>query len=288
MNLKPARQFLEAVIVRLAFGICGMLPVDWASGAGAALGRNLGPRMGLSRVARANLRAAFPERSEAELEAILIECWENLGRVACEFPHIERLALERTEVIGAEFIHLLRDDGKAGIFFSGHLGNWEVSGAVSRREGLPIHLIYREANNPWIESIYRRGRASITGGLIPKGSQGAREALTVLKEGGHLGMLVDQKMNDGIAIPFLGRDAMTAPALAQFAYRHDCPVVPARVERLNGARFRVTILPPLDLPATGDRHEDIRVLMTRINAILETWVRDRPGQWLWMHKRWPD
>ena len=101
-------------------------------------------------------------------------------------------------------------------------------------------------------------------------------------------MLVDQKLNDGIAVPFFGRDAMTAPALAQLALKYRCPVVPARLERLDGARFRLTFQPPMELPDTGDREADVFETMRRVNAIFEDWIRARPEQWLWLHRRWPD
>ena len=102
-------------------------------------------------------------------------------------------------------------------------------------------------------------------------------------------MLVDQKMNDGIAVPFFGRDAMTAPALARLARRFDCIVVPARVERLEGAHFR------LDLRAAAagaaraaTPHADALALMTAVNATIERWIRARPEQWFWLHRRWPE
>src|SRR5215470_8808613 len=95
-------------------------------------------------------------------------------------------------------------------------------------------------------------------------------------------------MNDGIPVPFFGRLAMTAPALAVLALRLDCDVLPLRVERLDGARFRVTVFPPLPLPRSGEPHADAAALMARVNATLEEWIRDRPEQWLWVHRRWPD
>jgi KDO2-lipid IV(A) lauroyltransferase len=102
-----------------------------------------------------------------------------------------------------------------------------------------------------------------------------------------MAMLVDQKMNDGISVPFLGLDAMTAPAVAQLAYRYECPLVPGRVERLGGAHFRVSFYPPLEKPDSGDRQADIEALMGMVNATLGDWVRERPEQWLWIHNRWP-
>jgi len=100
-------------------------------------------------------------------------------------------------------------------------------------------------------------------------------------------MLVDQKMNNGIAVPFFGRPAMTAPALAQLALRFDCPVVPARVVRLNGAHFQLIVYPPLEVAKTGDREHDTLTLMTQVNTMIEGWIRERPEQWLWLHNRWP-
>jgi KDO2-lipid IV(A) lauroyltransferase len=101
-------------------------------------------------------------------------------------------------------------------------------------------------------------------------------------------MLVDQKMNDGITVPFFGRPAMTAPAIARLGLRFQCPLLPIRVERLQGARFRLTVLPALDIVDTGDAAADVLSTMTRVNAVIESWVRARPEQWLWLHRRWPD
>ena len=126
------------------------------------------------------------------------------------------------------------------------------------------------------------------GEYIPKGAVASRRAVAVLRRGGHLGLLADQKLNEGIPVPFFGRPAMTAPALALLALRFDCTVLPAQVERLHGARFRLTLHPPLELPKSGDRDADAAALMTAVNATLEGWVRERPEQWFWLHSRWPD
>lgn len=288
MTGKEFRQRLEALGARSIWALFAALPLDAASALGGWLGRTVGPLLGgVNRVARRNLRAAFPEKTEAEIETIIRAMWDNIGRVAGELPHLRRIAAERVEVMGGEYVDLLRDDGKPGIFISGHLGNWEIGGAVAAMRGLPLHLVYRAANNPWVEDLYRKGRVGICDALIQKGPEGARQALKVLRDGGHLGMLVDQKMNDGVPIPFFGRDAMTAPAQAALALKFKCPLVPARTERLDGARFRVTVLPPMDMPESGNAHEDQRILLTRINVLLEDWIRQRPEQWLWVHRRWP-
>ena len=123
--------------------------------------------------------------------------------------------------------------------------------------------------------------------MFPKGPIGARGALAHLSRGGYLGMLVDQKMNDGIPVKFFGRTAMTAPALGTLALRFRCPVIPGRIRRVGPARLRLEVEPSLTLPDSGDRTADIATVMRMVNVILERWISDEPGSWLWLHRRWP-
>jgi KDO2-lipid IV(A) lauroyltransferase len=112
--------------------------------------------------------------------------------------------------------------------------------------------------------------------------------METLKRGDWIGVLFDQKLNEGVPVPFFGRDAMTSPLPARLALAFRCPLVPTRTERLNGSHFRLTIYPPLELPETGDRNKDLEILMGRMNEMLEGWIREQPEQWFWVHKRWPD
>lgn len=285
---KTTLQRLEAGLAGLLFAMLARLPADWSSGLAGGLARTIGPRLKVSDVARRNLVRTFPDKSAAEIETIVAQVWDNLGRVAGEFPHLPWLVANRVEVVGMEHLHALRDDGQPGLFVSAHFGNWEIGCAVARREGLPMALVYRAANNPGIEDLYRRFRGQTAAQQIPKGAEGARALLQTLKDGGHVAILVDQKMNDGIPVPFLGREAMTAPAVGRFAVRFRLPVVPVVIERLAGARFRMILLPPLALPDSGDTRADTLAVMTALNDRIGEWVRANPGQWLWLHKRWPE
>ena len=89
-------------------------------------------------------------------------------------------------------------------------------------------------------------------------------------------------------MPFFGRDAMTMIATASFALKFDVPVVPARVVRLRGARFRIIIEPPMEIAPSGERDADIADIMGRATAMMEGWIREHPAQWFWLHRRWPD
>jgi Kdo2-lipid IVA lauroyltransferase/acyltransferase len=287
---------LEAFALHLVYVLFRALPLDTASALGGALARVIGPRLGLTRRARRNLERIFPGMAPAEIEAIVVEMWDNLGRLAAELPHLPRIKVfdddpmpgkPRADILGIEHLDAARATGKPIIFFTAHIGNWEIGPLITMRRGLPLQIVYRSANNPWADRLFLSGRRGVVGGLIPKGAEGARLMLKALQKGEPLGMLVDQKMNDGIAVPFMGRPAMTAPALAQLALRHECIVLPGWVERIKGAYYRARFEKPLPLPHTGDRHADILALMTAVNAQMEAWIRQRPGQWLWLHKRWP-
>jgi KDO2-lipid IV(A) lauroyltransferase len=285
-------QRIEAALAGLAMRLFGALSRPRASAVGGWIARTIGPRLGITRRARRNLARALPGLDQAAQDRVLAEMWDNLGRVVGEFPHLKTMdaytpdaAIQAT---GLEHVDAALARGKPLIFYSGHFGNWEVAALAAALYGLKLAAIYRAANNPLVDRMMIDLRRDLGADPIPKGAQGARKILGAIKAGQSLCMLVDQKMNDGIAVPFFGRDAMTAPAIAELALRYDCSVLPARVERLPGSRFQVTVFPPHELPASGDKAADVLALMTGINLTVEGWIRARPGHWFWLHRRWPD
>ena len=268
-----------------------LLPLDWASAIGGFIGRHIGPHVKVSWVARYNLMKAFPEKTPAEIDAIVVKMWDNMFRTFVEYPHLRQLCGhydDRIEFVNFEQIESLRDDGEAGIVFSAHIGNWEVSSIVGVKAGMPLHRIYRSANNPYVEWLFRFFRQKIKGILVPKGMSGFRQIVGMMRQNGHLAMLIDQKMNEGISVDFFGYPVMTTPSLASLILKHDYPAVPVRSQRLKGAYYRLTVEKPLQIKKTGNNEEDTRRFMQAANDVLERWIRDDPSQWLWVHKRWQD
>jgi len=289
--MKRFRYLIEALALRAAFALLGLLPVDAASNLGGFLGRNIGPRLPASARARRNLRLVFPEKSAAERARIVRGMWDNLGRVAAEYPHLGEITAPesgRIDWIDTASVRAMRDQGTAAILVSAHLANWEIMPTAAIQRGVPMTIIVREPNNPFVRPLIERARGVAGGVRASKGLPGAKAAVGALRRGQVLGLLYDQKLNDGISVPFFGIAAMTPAAPAQLALRFGCPLVPVRVERLGPARFRVASFEALALPQSGDRQADTIAVMAALNEILEGWIRDRPEQWLWLHRRWPE
>ena len=293
-RLRAVSEWVEAALLGRAVRALQWLSPEATSNLGGALARKLGPWLPISRVADDNLQRALPELDATARARVIRGVWDNLGRTAAELPHLA--SFRRTdagpgwEIEGEAHVERLRDSGGQALFFSGHFGNWELILPVAASLGLPVAGVYRTASNAAVNQLIQSLRQKALGHgvvMFPKGALGARAALLHLRDGGSLGLLVDQKMNDGIAVPFFGRDAMTAPALAQFARHFSVPILPVRVVRLGPARFRLVCDPPLQVTLTGDRTADLYEITLAVNQTLERWIRADPTAWLWLHRRWP-
>ena len=284
---------LEYALVLGLVGLFRLIGLDAASAlAGGVLGA-VGPRLrSISRRAEDNLRAAFPDWTDAQVRETTRRVWTNLGRVGAEFAHLEKFRPfedgGRVTVTGAERLRALAAGDRPAILVSGHFANWEIMSIVFHHAGLSYGVVYRAANNPLVDELIINKRGAVMSRhQIPKGKRGGRALIENLKAGRSLAMLVDQKLNDGIAAPFMGREAMTAPAAARLALKFSLPIIPVSIERTRGARFHVRVHEPLVFTPGSDPGADVYAVTKAVNEKLEEFIRARPGEWLWLHRRWP-
>lgn len=285
-----------ALLVRGGFALLRVLGPDRSAALGAAVARTLGPLFPAHRIARDNIARAFPEKSPAERAAILREAWDNLGRTACEYPHLDRIwdwgrappgqgRVEFSPGTAAVF-ERLRDDGKPALIFAAHLGNWELPALAARAHGLDAAVLYRTPNNRRIARDIEALRRGSMGEMIPAGITAPIRLVRALERGAHVGMLVDQRFGRGPQVMFFGRPATANPLLAELAARFDCPVHGTRCIRLPGNRFRLELTEEIPLPRDASGRVDVAAATAAITAVIEGWIREHPGQWLWMHRRW--
>ena len=284
---------IEFFSARALLGFFRVIGIDASSFIAGKFMRYVGPLIRTaSRRGEENLRMIFPDWSDKKINAVIKDVWENLGRTGAEYAHLDKLQVsgENPRILSAgreKVVDAFQNTDRA-VFVTGHFANWEVSGIAAHQQDLKFAVIYRALNNPLLDEwiIKKRGQV-MTRRQIPKGIAGARPLIDALKEDYSLAFLADQKLNTGgIRVPFMGFDAMTAPAAARIAVRFNLPVIPNVVERLNGAYFKVTSYDPIEFSPSGDLIADVEALTIKINEFLEGEIRKKPGQWLWLHRRW--
>jgi KDO2-lipid IV(A) lauroyltransferase len=285
-----------AALVRGLFALLRALGPDRAAALGGAVARAIGPLLPVHRTALDNIRHAFPELPAAEHARIAREAWDNLGRTACEYVHLDAMwdFREGSPVQGririapeavARFV-ALREDGRPALLFAAHLANWELPAIAAAKHGLASAVLYRRPNNPHVARDIEALRAGGMGRLIPAGIEAPIRMMEALDEGLHVGMLVDQRFGRGPRVPFLGRPAAANPLVAHLARRFDCPVHGARAIREPDGGYRLELTEAVALPRDARGRVDVEAATALLNRIVEGWVREHPGQWLWMHRRW--
>ncbi len=248
------------------------------------------------RIGRANLRAAFPEKSDEEIEAILTKVWDNLGRIGGEFAHLDRVwnydadhpqrgRIELPDATIAVFDKLIKD-GKGALIFAAHLGNWELPALAAPAYGLESAVLFRRPNIAAVDRAVQDIRAVNMGEMIATSLDAPVRLAHALKRGLHVGMLVDQYYTRGVDVTFFGRTTKANPLLARLARQVECPIHGVRIVRLKDDRFRAEVTDEVEPVRDDTGAIDVQGTTQKINTIIEGWIREHPEQWLWLHRRW--
>ncbi len=282
---------IEYGFVHLAGALACALP----PGASRRLGRTLGTVARLlgvrTAVARANLARAFPERGAPERERILAAAYEQAGMTALEilrFRKLDPAELDRiaATTVGLEHVAAARARGKGVVLLTGHYGAFDLAGATVARHGHPVHFFVRGQSNPLVDAELQGRRAQLGAGVVPHGI-GVRGALRALRMNACVALVADQDAGRrGIFVDFFGTPASTPPGPAELCVRTGAPLVLGYLVRRGDGSYEGHMLPPIDPPASGDDAADVRVLTQLHATALESWIRERPEQWLWTHRRW--
>lgn len=296
--LKDLRYRLEYGALRLLVGLVRLLPVDTAASLSAWIWQKIAPRNRRHKRALANLAIAFPEKSEAEREAIALAMWGNLGRVMAETMHIDRIIAEpdRIEIINQEIFGRYRDKVGPAIGVSLHMGNWELAIWPFALAGANPAAVYRNVNNPYVDAFlrYQRrdlypaglfGRGKIDGSR-EEGQKTARLIMDFVRKGGRLGLVCDLYDRYGMPVPFFGKPAPSVVIPAMIARRVGARIWLARCLRVGQqSRFKIEIK-ELKVPRTANQAEDVKWITTKMQSEFEAWIREAPEQWMWSNRRW--
>lgn len=291
------RNFRQWLVAQLAFGflnILKLLPADTAINFADRLTRAIGPRLRRHKLMLRNLRNAFPEKSEAEIETIALNSWGNMGRLAAEYVFLDQLfdfdpaqdKPGRVEVSGIPIFMDLRDNPRPFIVFTAHTANFELLPVAGAAFGVDVTVLFRPPNNPYIAEKVFQFRSARMGHLVPSHAGSSFALARTLEAGGSVGVLVDQKFTRGVETRFFGQPVQTNPLLAKLVRQFGCEVYPARCIRLPGNRYRLELEPAITLPRDEKGRLDVTATAQLLNDRVEAWVREYPDQWLWYHDRW--
>jgi KDO2-lipid IV(A) lauroyltransferase len=294
LALRKTQQWLVAQFMFALLSVLKLFPADGAINFADRLLRWIGPKTRRHTLTLTNLRNAFPEKSQGEIEAIALESWGNMGRLAAEYVFLDRLfdfdpqsdKPGRVEVSGIPQFVELRDNPRPFIVFTAHTANFEMLPVAGAAFGLDVTVLFRPPNNPYIAEKVFEFRSKRMGHLVPSHAGSSFTLARKLEAGAPVGILVDQKFNKGLSTKFFDRDVKTNPLLAKLVRQFGCEVYPARCIRLPGNRFRLELEPAVTIPLKDNGAVDVEATAQMLNDKVEQWVREYPGQWLWYHDRW--
>lgn len=287
---KKIRYIIELIIVKIGLLFFTSLKPKTASNIASKVARFIGKKISVNKLAYQNISRAMPNLNHEQKQDIIDGMWDNLGRIIGEFGHIAKLSsteLEKYYEMPEEtraVLQKMKEDKKGGIIFGGHLGNWEIGPKIFLKYGLNVATVYRPLNNIYVENL----SASMRGvELIGKSAKGSRKIIEIIRKGGYVIILADQKVSEGEPIKFFNEDAITTTSIARMALRYDIPLIGARSVRVGKEfKFFVETTSPINFEKTNDNELDIKNLTRQINQQLEEWIKEYPSQWFWVHNRW--
>ena len=239
----------------------------------------------------------FRRNPSAEIEQILAGVWDNLGRIAVEFAHLDEFCVERvgpqtadpisyTPETAERYEHVLHGE-KPTLGFAAHLANWELPAVVVKALGANAAILYRRPNIAPVSDAIVRLREPLMGELVSTGLSAPVQLSRLAQTGVHIGMLIDQHYTKGVEVIFFGRRCMANPLIALLARQTECPIRGMRVVRKpDGNSFSVEVTEPIEPVRDAQGGIDVARTMQAITAVIEGWVREHPEQWLWLHRRW--
>jgi KDO2-lipid IV(A) lauroyltransferase len=292
---------LDATVGALTIGLITL--VKWfdrrpSANVVAAVTRKIGPLLKEHQLGREQLRAAFPEKADAEIEQILVSVWDNLGRVVVEFAHLDEFTVQGLGPDGPDVItyspetlaHFERimSDNKAVIGFTAHYANWELGAVCAKALGAKTAVLFRRPDIGSVSDLIVKLREPLMGQMIPTGLDAPIRLARLLQSGTHVGMLADQHYTKGVPVTLFGRQCLGNPLVAMLARQTEAPIHGIRVVRKaddrNGFWGEITdAIPPV---RDTDGRIDVPGTTQALTTVMEGWIREYPEQWLWLHRRW--
>ncbi len=283
-------QWLEAQLLRFTFWLLSLLSPERASTVTSAFFRLLGPYSHKTKAVKRNLRVIFPDKNEREIDLLCREIFGYLGVAAAELIKMGQIWEERDtritfDIAPAAQAHL--NDNRAAVFVTAHVGAWQLTNLISLHQGLTITTVYAAESNPAMKRMFLQLRDAFGVKLLAS-EAGVRPLLRELADGNSIGLAMDTRLDTGEPIPFFGRDALSNTTAARLALRSKAALIPIRAERKGNGQFCIRVYSPIENPDDmQDTAAKAKAMTTQVNQHFESWIKETPGQWMCLKRRWP-
>ena len=285
--MKIIKHFFEFSFIIIIFIIFKIIGYKNATNFGEIIIKKLGPYFRSNYKIQKNLENSEIGNSEKERKIIINNMWGNYGRIFAEYMYIKKYRQNslsnNINVVGQNILDEIKNSNEPVIFISGHFNNFELMAMHLEKSGIDLAAIYRPLNNKFLNPIMEKIRKNyICKKQIKKGMSGTKEILKYFKKGTSIALMIDQRVSEGISCNFFNRKALTTTIPAQFVKKFNCKVVPIYIERKNKNQFRLEILNPIKF----FKNENIEIITSNLNKVLEKMIKRNPDQWIWTHDRW--
>ena len=290
--MKIIKYFFEFTSIISLFCIFKIIGLKNASNLGAVLGRFIGPFFRSKNITKQNIKIGLGNLDEKRETEIINAMWSNIGRTFAEYAFLKNFKFDKTnfshiKINGTNYLEQIKKNNEPVIFYSGHFANFELMAMELDKFGIKAAAIYRPLNNFLLNPIMEYLRMKyICPNQIPKGRMGMRKIISRVKDGYSIALMVDQRVGEGLRIPFFNKPAHTTTVPAQLALKYNCRLVPIFLERKEGINFEMTVHEPYEIQKTGDTDQDTKSITLKINQLIEKMIIKNPTQWLWSHNRW--
>ncbi len=283
-RIKYFFQFILIIFLFLIFKITGL---TFSSFLGGKLFQLIGPLFRSKSLIHSNIKRAFPDINDQNLKKIISNMWNNYGRVFAEYMFLKKFRQnfysKNIIIEGNEILKEIKERNQKVVFISGHFSNFELMAMQIEKVGIKVAAIYRPLNNIFLNYIMVKIRKKyICKYQIKKGIGGLKELLKLNNQGFSTALMIDQRVSEGIKSKFFNKNAFTTTIPAQLVKRFNLPIVPIFIDRMEGAKFKITVQKPINFS-----HENsIDDITNKLNNILEKMIVRNPNYWIWSHNRW--
>jgi KDO2-lipid IV(A) lauroyltransferase len=285
--MNKIKYFFQFLIVIFIFFIFRLLGIKISSFIGGKIFQFIGPFFRSKKIIHLNIKRAFPNLEQKEIDKITSNMWNNYGRVFAEYMFIKKFRNNQLSdniiIEGKEILNDLKEKNIKAIFISGHFSNFELMAMQIEKIGIKIATIYRPLNNIFLNFIMENIRTKhICKKQIKKGIGGLKDLLKLNKEGYSSALMIDQRVSQGSKLDFFNEKAFTTTIPAQLVKKFNIPVVPIFIERFDGIKFKMKVHKPIYF----SDNSSIDNITGKLNKILEKMILDSPNYWIWSHNRW--